>query len=343
MRGEGTLLERAGSVAANVGRDDGGRSRWQSVARWVLIALVVAFLGFFLASQWDRLPQFDWRFSPGWLAVGAVAVAAFYVIQAQAWLAIVRGLGARIDPHAGRSIWGKSLVARYVPTNALMVVGRVLMVERHGVGRRVCMASIVYELGLAIAGATLVAAYFVITMPALADVPARYAVLAVVPAVLIGLHPSVFERVARAVLRKLGREPLAAVLSPARVFTLLGVYVLSWIAVGSGVFAFASAIHPVGAEEFPYVASAQAVAFGVAVATVVSPSGLGPRDAALAIALAVVLPLAVATAIAIAFRIFQTVVELAFVGAMVWVARRGGHEPPAAGTHARAAGGPATG
>jgi glycosyltransferase 2 family protein len=59
----------------------------------------------------------------------------------------------------------------------------------------------------------------------------------------------------------------------------------------------------------------------VAVLTFIVPSGLGTRDAALAIAIAAVLPNAVATAIAVAFRIFQTLVELVYVGLVTALAR----------------------
>jgi glycosyltransferase 2 family protein len=323
-----TVLERAGTAAAHAGRGDPRRPGLQVALRWGFVVLVLGFLVGFVVTQWDQLPDFDWRFRPGWLALAAVGVALFYVIQAEAWHAIVRGLGAELPATSARAVWGKSLIARYVPTNALMVVGRVMMAERLGVSRRVCVASMMYELGLALCAAMVVGAYFVITMPALEDVPVRYAVLLVVPAVLVTLHPRVFRRVGDYILRKLGRDPLPSTLSAARVGVLLVIYVLSWVAVGSGVFAFASALHPVDLEDFPYVAAAQAVAFGVAVVTFIAPSGLGTRDAALAAALAVVLPLAVAGAIAVAFRLFQTAVELAFVGAVAWAGRRGDRGPP---------------
>jgi hypothetical protein len=64
------------------------------------------------------------------------------------------------------------------------------------------------------------------------------------------------------------------------------------------------------------------VAFCVSVITFIIPSGLGTRDATLATAIDAVLPLTVATAIAVAFRIFQTAVELMFLGTLIWLARR---------------------
>lgn len=328
-----TLLERAGTIAARAGREEGGRGRRGVIARAVVIVLVIGSMIGFVITQWDRLPDFDWRFEPGWLALAVPCVAAFYLLHAEGWRAIVHGLGEGLAGRDGRAVWGESILARYVPTNVLMVVVRILLAERLGVPRRVTVASMTYELGIAISAATIVGAYFVITMPVLQDIPIRYGVLLVVPAALVGLHPRVFHPIADAVLRKFGREPLPATLSFTRVAVLLAVYVVSWIAVGTGVFAFASALHPVAPEDYPYVAAAQAVAFGVAVVTLIAPSGLGPRDAALAAALAVVLPLTVATAIAIAFRLFQTAVELCFVGVVVALSRRSSR-PDALGSSA---------
>jgi hypothetical protein len=88
------------------------------------------------------------------------------------------------------------------------------------------------------------------------------------------------------------------------------------------VYAFALALTPLDAADYPYVAAAYPVAYCVAVLTFIVPSGLGTRDAALAIALKAVMPTTVATAIAVAFRIFQTLVELLYVGLVAAVARR---------------------
>jgi hypothetical protein len=317
-----TLLERAGSRAAGLGSLGEGRPRTRRALEIGVVALVGIFLAAFLATQWGRLPDYDWEFRPGWLAVSGVGVALFYVIQCEAWRGILASLGEHLDARVARSIWGKSLIARYVPTNALMVVGRVVMAEKHGVAKRACLASIVYEVGLAVMTAVIVGAYFVITLPQLEDKQARYAILVVVPLALIALHPHVFRPLADFALRKLGRAPLPATLPTARVLQLAVVYMAGWVAIGLGVVGFAAALHPLDVEDVAYAGAAYPVAFCVAVATFVVPGGLGTRDAALAISLSAVLPGAVATAIAVGFRIFQTLVELLYVAAVTALARR---------------------
>jgi uncharacterized membrane protein YbhN (UPF0104 family) len=296
--------------------------------QWGLALLIFGFLVFFVVRQWNQLPDFDWHFEPGWLVLSGVVVALFYVIQGETWRWIVHALGAtELKPRPARAVWGKSLLARYVPTNALMVVGRIVMAEREGVAKRVCLASIVYELGLGFGVAVMLGAYFVIQLPDLQGQPVRYAVLTLVPIVLIALHPRVFFPAANWGLRKLGREPLPKALSFARVLQFALFYLAAFVMVGVGVYAFAKALQPVAASDFPYIAAAYPVAFCVAVVTFIAPSGLGTRDATLAVAIAAVLDETVATAIAVGFRIFQTVIELLYVGTVVAVARRRAPSP----------------
>ena len=321
-RGDPTLLERAGTAAAGIGNVAPRRPRARALFQWSLALLIFGFLIGFVVRQWNRLPDFDWRFSPGWLVVAAACVAAFYLVQAEVWRHIVAALGDQIEPRPARAVWGKSLIARYVPTNVLLLVGRVVMAERYGVRKRVTLASTIYELGMQLATAVLGGAYFVITLPSLDDQPARFAILLLIPLALASLHPRIFAPLADRALVKLGREPLPRALPYSRVLGFAMIYVGCWASIGLGVFAFASALHPLELGDLPYVAASYPVAFCVAVLTFIVPSGLGTRDAALATAMAAVLAGTVATAIAVAFRIFQTVVELLYVGTVAALGRR---------------------
>ena len=250
-----TLLERAGEAASGVSSLGEGNPRRRALLQYGLAALIFAFLIFFVVRQWSKLPDFDWRFEPGWLVLSAVSVAAFYAAQAELWRAILASLGEHIDARPARALWGKSILARYVPTNVLMLVGRIVMAEKHGVPKRVTLASVVYELGLGFGTAVMVGAYFVIELPDLQGQPGRYAVLAIVPVVLAGFHPRVFEPVVNFALGKLGREPLPSVLPFGRVLELCLAYTVTWGLIGLGVFAFAAGLHPLDLSDLPYVAA----------------------------------------------------------------------------------------
>jgi uncharacterized membrane protein YbhN (UPF0104 family) len=320
---ERTLLERAGAAASGLGQARPRHPVARIAFQWGLAILIFGFLVVFVARQWSKLPDFDWRFSPGWLALSLVCVLGFYAIQGELWRVILHSLGEEhLHPRPARAVWGKSLIARYVPTNALMVVGRVIMAERYGVKKRVCLASIVYELGLGFGTAVMVGAYFVIQLPSLEDQPGRYVVLVLIPIVLAGFHPRIFFPLANFALRKLGREALPRPLPFTRVLEVAMGYIVAWAVIGLGTYAFAAAVQSLDAGDLPFVAAAYPVAFCVAVLTFIVPSGLGTRDAALATAMAAVMDATVATAIAVGFRIFQTAVELGYVGGVAWIERR---------------------
>lgn len=321
-RGRAPLLHRAGAAASRAGSIGEHRPGLGQAIQYGLLFVVFAFLAFFLITQWSKLPNYDWSFRPARLAVAFVCVLVFYAIQPELWRTILRALGEEGDAMQLRSAWAKSLVARYVPTSALMVVGRVVLAERAGITKRVCLASIVYELGLGICAAVIGGAYFFIKLPALEGTSARFAILLVIPIALAGLHPRIFKPITDWALGKLGREPLPQALPYRMVLLLVPAYLAGWMLVGAGLFAFATALQPIPAEKLPYVAAAYPVAFCVSVLTFILPSGLGSRDATLATAMDAVLPLTVATAIAVAFRIFQTAVELGYVGLVILLARR---------------------
>jgi uncharacterized membrane protein YbhN (UPF0104 family) len=307
-----TVLERlgdAGEVALSLG---GEHSRWRRVLTIVLIVLTVGFLVLFVGSQWSRLPEIEWRFRPAWLAVCVAALVVFQALQNQLWVWTLRGLGSSLPAAKAWAIWSMTLLARYVPTNLAMVVGRVAMAEREGVSKRVCMASIVYQLGVSFAGATAVAAYFVIVLPKLQAQPARFAVLAMPVLAVIALDPRVFHRLANYALRRLGREPLPLSLPRSDVLALTAVAALSFGIAGVSVWAFAEAIHGVGAGDVPAAIGSYSVAFAASVLTVVLPGGLGAREGVMVLALSPVLPAVVGLAVAVAVRLLQVSVEIVY-------------------------------
>src|SRR4051794_37599512 len=91
--GRTPLLHRAGSFAAGIGSLGQERPKLRAAIQYGLIALVFACLAAFLITQWNKLPDYDWRFRPGWLAVGFVLVLTFYALQPVLWQVVLSGLG----------------------------------------------------------------------------------------------------------------------------------------------------------------------------------------------------------------------------------------------------------
>lgn len=296
---------------------------WRVRALWaVVVVLVAGSLAFALASQWSQLPDIDWRFRPGWLVLSLIGLLAFQWMHIELWRGMLRSLGATLPRWKGRSIWSTTLLARYVPTSALMAVGRIALSEREGVSKRVCTASVAYEVAFTFTAAVAVSTYLVLTLPAFEEHSVRWLVLAVPVVGLLALHPRVFHVLVDRVLRRFGREPLPVSLAFPSVLVYFALFVVSMLVAGVSVLAMTHALHDVAAGDSPVLVASYSLGFAAGVIGFILPGALGAREAGVAVALSAVVPGAVALAVALVIRLVQVGVELLFAAVMPVMARR---------------------
>ena len=319
-----TLLERLGAAGSAATSLQGGIPRWQRALMVAMVLGVVVALGLAIASQWSKLPHIEWRFEPGWLAAAIVALIAFQWLHAQLWVAMIHALGTPIPSLRGIAVWSITLLGRYVPTNVALAAGRMALAEREGVPKRVCAASLVYELAFTFAGAAIVGAYFVITLPDLEGQPARWLVLAIPAVILVLLDPAIFHRLADSALRRLGRATLPTSLNRRQVAIFTILFSGSFLVAGFAVYAFAEALHGVAAGDASTAIGAYSVGFAASVLAFVLPGGLGAREGAMTAALSPILPVTVALAVAVAVRLAQMAIEILYAVFSPLLARRAG-------------------
>lgn len=299
-----------------------GRLTRGVVLRILLVVAIVASLTFAVASQWAKLPDIEWHFRPGWLALSLAGLLAFEWLHIETWRAMLHTMGGRLTPWRGRSIWATTLLARYVPTSVLMAVGRVALAEKEGVPRRVSLASVVYEVALTFAAAVAISSYLVLRLPAFADHASRWLVLVIPVAGVLALHPRVFHPLADFALGKIGAEPLPTTLSFGKVLLYLGVFLLSFVVAGVAVLAMTLALHPVPANELATVVASYSLGFAAGVIGFLLPGALGAREAGVVVAVAAAVPAGVALAVALVLRLVQVGVELVYAAVMPLIARR---------------------
>jgi hypothetical protein len=290
-------------------------SRGGRAAGWVralLVAVVAACIVVTIVETVRRAPDVEWQLSPVWLLAAIAGLAVMQVIHAETWTRLVRRLGSPLEGPTGRGIWNITLLGRYVPTSALMAIGRVVLSRRAGVPNRVGVASIVYELTLQLTAALAVSSALVLTLPSLEGRPIRWLVVALPVLALVALHPRIFGPVSARLLRVAGQPPLERVLPPGTVLTACAAYAVSFLAAGVAVLALAESLAEVDAADVPIALCAYAFGFGAGVLAFVIPGGVGAREAATALALTPVVGFTVGVAAAVGVRLVQIAVELAF-------------------------------
>lgn len=323
------LLHRLGEAGARFGTRPPRSKRLRLALQIGLVVLIFGFLVLTVVNQWSEIKSEGVHFHVVWLIPALVILPFFYVISALGWDFTLRFLGHPIGVGRAQVAWGQPLLARYVPGSVLYVIGRVLLSERAGVPRRITIASIVYEQAISATSAIVVAAYFIINHPDLQGDPLRWAVLLLIPAAIVLLHPRVFGPLANRVLQAFGREPLPEVISLRGVLALIVFYSLNWVVVAFGIYCVTRAVTfiPFTLDNVLLVGSAQAIGYFAALVTLVAPAGLGVRDAAFAWAVKAALPgrsFALGSLISIAVRGVLTVAELIYVGAVTAMGRREG-------------------
>ncbi len=310
-----TRLERAGEWVASVGSLQPSDPNLRR-ALHAGIAIVTVFgvgLGVFgVLGEW---PDVDWTFRPGWLALGTVGLAAVLLADCEIWRRLLLALGPKLPARKATAIWLVSGLGRYVPAAALLPLLRVALSEREGVPKRICLASVIYEMALFFTAALLLGAYFLIELPDLQGYWQRFLVLAFPLVALIGLHPRIFHSVADASLQRLGRPSLPLSLPGVRVFEFVALYAVTFVAAGLSVFALANLIYPVAAADLITFVGAFAVATALSVLAFFLPGGVVARELGLAIALSPVMPAAPAVAVAVLARVVQILLELLMAGA----------------------------
>jgi glycosyltransferase 2 family protein len=282
-----------------------------------IVAATIYFLAAYLRRSWDSIEDFDWTFDAGWLVLSGVAFLLFYFAQAAFWWLLLRGCGAPSPFWEAASVWGKSILARYVPGNVFMFVGRAWMSHSRGLAVERVTAAMVYEQALGACSALLAVA---VLFPFWEYRPGVTALsLLALPVLVALMHPRVFGPVAGWVLRLLHRPPLKITLGFGAVLGMLCLFTLDWLVAGAGAWLLARAITGLGVDDLPLVIVAYALAYVAGMVAFFIPSGIGVREAVLAASLSKELPGGVALTWALLLRLWVTIVELVFVGLVVGI------------------------
>ncbi len=295
------------------------RRRWITT---VVVVLVVAALVIALARGWSKVSQYDWRLEPGWLALGAVLFLMAYAISGLTYCVAVEWLSP-VHPRrrVSLSIWARSLLARYIPGNVMMVVGRAVMAHDQGVPKRATLTATIYEQALALGIGTVASVGFLAGYGNPGDARLLW-LLIVVPVVLVCLHPVPFRRLSTWALRRARRPALDTLFTGRQVGKLLVSYTVGTTVLMAAVWALLRSAAGPEVGGVVEIGLAFMFAFVISFLAFIIPSGLGVRDGILAVVLARHVPGEVALALAFGLRFVMTVLELGFVGVVVMVGRR---------------------
>lgn len=229
------------------------------------------------------------------LAAGMFAIFLF-VFRTLSWRWILMGLGHRLPVAPATRIWSTSELARYVPGVIWQVVGRVYLCRPYGISGTICSTSQVLELAVFLLANILVAGSCLIWFGWKMDPRARpylIGAMALLPILLVLLHPRIFYGLTNRLLARLGKPPIITRLSGKALIGLVAWAVLGLLWQSLALWLITA--EPLGLKLAWWwmVAGAYCLAWCAGFLAIFSPGGIGVREFVFVVTMMVILPLPV--------------------------------------------------
>ncbi|MEO3808701.1 lysylphosphatidylglycerol synthase domain-containing protein [Sphaerisporangium sp. B11E5] len=310
------------------------RLRSSGLVRAGLAVVALGFLGYGLAANWGATSAALGRLSWGTVAGALAAVLAGVGCMLAAWRVVLAGLGSPLPVRVAAKVMCLGQLGKYVPGSVWAFAAMMELARDHGSPPRRTFGATVIALVLSLGCALGLAAA---TLPFTSrEVAGRaWYLLALVPVIVVALHPRVLTYGLNLVLRAARREPLERSL-PGRAMLVAAAWTLAgWLLYGVHVWLLLGDVRPGGASLYPLAAGAYALAWATGLLTVIVPAGIGVREGALVLVLAPVLDAPLALVIAVVSRLAFTLADLVWAALGFALAR--GQAPAASSSDAYAA------
>jgi len=296
--------------------------RVRTLLQWGIILAILFFWGLAIARNWEQFVTYPWRLSAGPLVLALLAAFVESVVVVTIWWRALALTGISIPWLLGLQILFRAQIARYLPGGVWDLVGRFVLADQAGMGKRATAASMGLEMGVQV----LSGAVFLILALALRTGLALQAYLALGVAVIIGslilLSPPVFRFFVNTALKLLKKPALDMPLTYGGLFQLFLLRLLGHFFLGLGFFFLVQGIAPVPLSAAPLLITSFVGAWLIGYLAVIFPMGIGIREGALVLLTSGVLPFGVATAAVLGYRVLIALRDLLAAGTGVILARK---------------------
>lgn len=295
------------------------RSPW---VRWGFLLLTVALAAWYVVGNREPLLRAAADLSGGAVAL-VVALGVLYVwCTLLAWRAVLADLGSPLSLRSAVAVFGVSQLGKYVPGGVWNVVAAAEVGAGHGVPRSRAAASMLVAVAVSVASGAAVGAVALPFVSAGALGAWSWVVWAA-PAVAVVLAPPVLNRLIGLALRVTGRGTTERPTTWGGLGRAAAWSVAGWLVAGLQLWVLCTELGlPPTPRTFALATGGWALAWTAGFLVVVAPAGAGVREVVLAAVLAGALPGPAAALAVLVSRVVLTLVDLAFAGAGLLLARR---------------------
>lgn len=307
------------------------RTRVLNVVRIAVMVLIVAAVTAAVVRNWNEVSGSIHQIGLGAL-IGSLALALLSpLLTVLGWRVLMADLGSRLHLAPASGVFFVGQLGKYLPGSVWSVVVQADMARKLGVPRR--RTAVVGLITIALSALCGMIAGLP-ALPALInrgeEVFPQWILVVVILSLLVMLWPPLLNRAISFGLRLLRREPLEHELSARAVALSTMWFTASWLIGGSMVWVLARGVAHPGVDELHLAivsVSGYLLAAGIGMFSVVTPAGVGVRDAVLVLLLTTSMSLAAAVAVVVVARFWTVVADIGWA-AVAWLWGRAHHLLP---------------
>jgi uncharacterized membrane protein YbhN (UPF0104 family) len=294
------------------------RSRW---VRWGFLAIASALAAWYVLGNRESLLRAAADLSVTDVVLVVVLGALYVWCTLLAWRAVLADLGSPLSLGRAVAVFGISQLGKYVPGGVWNVVAAAEIGAGHSVPRSRSAASMLVAVAVSVASGAAVGAVALPFVSAGA-LGAWSGVVGAAPAVVVVLAPPVLNRLIALAVRIARRGALEHPMTWGGLGRAAAWSVAGWLVAGLQLWVLCTGLGlPLTIRTFALATGGWALAWTAGFLFVVAPAGAGVRELVLAAVLAGALPGPAAGLAVLVSRVVLTLVDLAFAGAGLLLAR----------------------
>ncbi len=253
----------------------------------------------------------QWWNHPFLILVHMILLQATFGLFLLGWWRLLKDTGHSTSIQTAAFVWLISNLGKYVPGKVLMPAGRIALLRPNGVRKATGFAIVVWEhFFLLIAALPLTIIGFVIDVKMLSWTAFVAVICVCTFALIFTFHPNLLEKGMNSILNILRKTPIQLTLERMALVRLLFVYLSAWTVYG---FSGVALAHAMGiGDNIPLLVlmSAFVSSWLIGFISMLTPGGLGVREAVFVIILAKFVPVTEGMTLALFARLTWTIVEM---------------------------------
>ncbi len=289
----------------------------------IVILLIVFFIGKILSDNWTELQNFDWKINWWYFLLAITFHTLSFFVLGFSWNKILTEVsGQKLDTKKVWKIFFTSQIIRYIPGNVWSFINLgVVNSEKLGIRKTHTLLAIFIEIALRMTVGAL------ISVIVLYEVFHKFSVfyyailvIAVFGSLFVIFNQNILNRILNWIFRKKGENFISQTEFKKRTLIgLLGVFALHWLVFGIGLYFL---IISLGIDISIYKAiGADILSWIVGYLSLLTPSGVGVREATMIIILSPYMTVAIATVVSLLARLMFVVGELLNLGIVYFLTK----------------------